>query len=394
MVKFLHAVLGLLILQIYVRAAPSTSVEQPISKEEELVPKNIDTVSKKVVGFSELEEPSEIVKLEEPTEGTSEETKLDSEPLLIEQDKLDKNSTQSLRQKRFYNFFGNGVPPINSIVYPGYNKRDQSAETGVYGLVEDPLEQIQRRLHDLASFVRQPEPPPPPPTHFPFFLPVIYIPQYGCDCKSDDTTKPSSQPDKPQTPRPENNQTDPDPDKRFPDLSDDRQNWGFVTNESDTEYDDDEFSRPISFDPIQPNRPLMRPAPPVDHGSNQGNSANTPQSTTTVRPTSPPRRPPPPPPPPQNRPSSSQGRPVSSFGPSGQSTPYPPSFGNDIPRNEQPNRCDGAVLSCCHQQHVTYDCFAAQGCSDLTSYGNPCDPLVILQVVDKFQKFYGVRNEN
>lgn len=375
MVGWHHAFLGLLVVQIYVSAAPSnTSIEDPTQAQD-----------------TEIVVPEEDAK-EEPIEVNPEEPKLDSKPLLIEETKLDDNSSQNYRQKRFYNFYGYGVPPINPIVYPSYNKRDQSAETGVYGL-ENPLEQIQRRLQDIASFVRQPILPPQPPSHFPFFFPVIYIPQYGCDCNSaNDNTTPLPEPETPQTPGPSpqtplpgTNQTNPDPEERFPELEDNRQNGGLLSNETEPEYDEEEFSRPISFDPIPPNRPNMRPAPPVDHGSSQGSSSDTQQSTTTVIPSNPP---------PSRPNSSAQGNPssVSQQRPSSPGSAQPSSFTPSIPRNEQPSTCDGAILSCCHQSQVTYDCFVVQGCPDPTSYGNPCDPEVILQVIEKFQKFYGVRN--
>lgn len=366
MVHYLHITFGLLILQMCVRAAPNNiaNVEEPIVDEE-------------VPEVDKLEETVEV--LEDP--------KLDSQPLLIEESKHDDNSTQSLRQKRFYNFYGFGAPPINPLVYPSYNKRDQSAETGVYGLVDDPLDNIQKRLHDIASFVRQPAPPPPPPSHFPFFFPVIYIPQYECDCSSHNENPTPPQPVNPPTPNPGDNQKNPDPDKRFPDLSDDRLNWGIVNNDSKPQFDDvneDEYARPISFVPLDPIQPMGRPAPPVEHGSSQGNVANTPQVTTTVRSTDTPRRPRP-----TARPPSSQERPIFSQGPS---APYPPSFSNDIPQTEQPSPCDVAVLSCCHRLRVTYDCFVAQGCLE-PQYRSLCEPLAILQVIEKFQKFYGVRDK-
>ncbi|XP_063824309.1 uncharacterized protein LOC135073967 isoform X2 [Ostrinia nubilalis] len=150
--------------------------------------------------------------------------------------------------------------------------------------------------------------------------------------------------------------------KRWPEMDDERQNWGIVMNGTEPVEepveDVGDGSRPISFDPITPIRPMNRPAPPVEHGSSQAGDANGGTTTTTTA-----------------RPSAAA----------------PGGFAGS-PGLAPPSACDGAILSCCHQAQVTYDCFALQGCPDPSSYGNPCDPGVIFRVIERFQRFYGQRN--
>ncbi|XP_030028403.1 uncharacterized protein LOC115445999 isoform X2 [Manduca sexta] len=272
--------------------------------------------------------PSDVSKLEDIA--NVEEADVKSE-ILTEEDSKGDDASQGVRQKRYYNFYGYGFPPINPLIYPNYD----------------------RRLQEIANVVRQPAPPPPPP-HIPIFFPVIFIPQAGCQCFPETSTNP------PQTPPANTNQTNPNVFNRFSEMDDVRQNWGLVVNQTadDDDYDEGDGSRPISFDPIRVNRTMRKPAPPVEHGTVQSNSQAV--TTTTSR---------------------SIARPGFSVG----------SFAPAAP-SETPSTCDGAVLSCCHQRAVTYNCFTAQGCPNPTSYGNPCDPDVILKVIDKFQRFYGVRN--
>lgn len=342
MVTVHQTILALLILQIYVGAAPSSE------------PK-----------------PEDSVKIED------EKLKLEKQLSPIEEIKNNGQATDSQRQKRFYDHYGYGFPPINPVQYPTHNKRDQASDLGIYG-IDDPLSQIHRRLQEIATFARQPAPPPPPPipTHFPFYFPVIFVPQYcACAPNSVTTNTPTAKPD---TTRPtdkplvDGGTTSPDIINRWPEMEDERQNWGLVVNETDEDVIEEDFSRPISFDPIVLNTSMSRPAPPVEHGSNQAGSG---QSSTTARPS----------PLPSNDPQPPVAAGAASFASSG---PYPTNS-VDTPR-DVPTTCDGAVLSCCHQAQITYNCFAVLGCPDPTSYGNPCDPSVILNVIGKYQQFYGV----
>lgn len=332
MARLHNVVLGILILQMYVHAAPND--------------------------VSNVEDIAEIEQTER---------KLDLEPKEIESDSNSSDHTvteatdSTQRQKRWYNPYGYGFPPINPLIYPGFNKRDEGPNTGFYG-GEDPIAQIHRRIQEIANIVRQP--PPPPPPHIPIFYPVLFIPSGDCRCTENTTPGSNTTPT-------DSDQATPTIANRWPVMEDERQNWGLIVNETDID-DGQEFSRPISFDPIRLNRPA-RPPPPVEHGSVQSDSNNSQgQSQTTAASFQAPAPPPQNAPPSLNRPENStpsQNRPGVGLAP--------------------PSRCDGAILTCCHQPQVVYDCFAIQGCPDFTAYGNPCDSSLILRVIEKFQTFYG-----
>lgn len=316
-------VFGILILQIYVYAAPSD-----ISKLE-------DTAI--------VEEPGPV---------------LDDGQSLIKEIKDNDPSQESVRQKRFYNHYGFGFPPISPVVYTSYGKRDESADTGIYG-AEDPFKQINRRLDEISSLLRQPPSQSAPTPPIPIFFPVIYVPQ-ACTCNP--VTNNNTPTQKPNTSSPTSNTTSatftPDVGERGGEKDTD-------TDDYESDYEDN--NRPISFDPIILNATLARPPPPVEHGSSQaGREGNNPTTTTT--------------------------RPISNAVPAAQRPPsnlYPQAA---LPASNAPSVCDGAVLSCCHQPQVTYDCFSLQGCPDPTNYGNPCEANVILGVIYKFQNYYGQRN--
>ncbi|XP_053603615.1 uncharacterized protein LOC128671290 [Plodia interpunctella] len=354
MAKLYSFLLGVLIMQLSVSAAPSevekiedfTKVDEE-SKLEEIEPKLLDKLG----------------------------TKLDGKTLPLVDEESDK-SEQSQRQKRWYNPLG--YPPANPVFFESFGKRDQNFNTGYE--YNDPFVEIHRRLLDISNVVRQSPPPPPPQfppistSQFPFYLPVFYVPQIGCSCPPQiDNSQVTPNPDQENNTLPvdnEKNITMPDGvENRFPVLDDPRQNFGLVINETDPDDEGDDVGRPISFDPIQPDKPMVRPPPPVEHGSSQG-SVNDGAGQ-------------PGPPPTTFRPTGRPGNPITAnpFLQTSTSSPFP----------EAPNACDGAVLSCCHQFEVTYDCFAVQGCPDPTSYGNPCDPSVILRVINRFQRFYGQR---
>lgn len=294
--------------------------------------------------------PSDVNKLEDIAKTEKANAELETPLTLTEENNDNADTTQGQRQKRFYNYYGYGFPPMNPVIYP--NRDDQY---GQYGY-EDPILQIQRRLQDIAGIARTSNYNAPPPFpfggHFPILFPVIFIPYVNCACT------PNQTPDN-QTELPDVNSTNPDIFTRFPQMD----VWTLNANETGNEQDD--FTRPISFQPIPPKKPISRPPPSVEHGSSQAgiDGPNIQDSvmppTTTFRPQSNPPRPM------QNRPPS-------------------------VPL-EPPSACDGAILSCCHQPQVIYDCFALSGCPDPTSYGNPCEIDVILRVVNRFQAYYGNR---
>lgn len=359
MARLNHIVLGILILQIHVYAAP-----KDVSKLEEIA---------KVEQAAPLSEQSDS-KVEQT------DPKLDSEPKEVESDS---NSTETQRHKRWYNPYSYGFPPFNPFINPGYNKRDEGTNTGYYG--EDPLALIHRRVQEIAHFVRQPQQQPlPPQAQIPIFYPVLFVHPGDCDCNNENQTPSTPEPDTAVTPADNNNDgnstdgTTPTVASRWPQMEDNRQNWGLVVNDSDSEEGID-FSRPISFDPIRLNRPTMRPAPPVEHGTVQGmvDSQNQPQSEAPSAQSPLPTRPPPPT---TRQPTQSFNRPPSSQPPRRPASGLAP-----------PSPCDSAILACCHQPQVVYDCFAIQGCPDLTGYGSPCEPSQILRVIERFQMYYGQR---
>lgn len=342
-----HIYFGILILHIYAYAAPSD-----VGKLEDIA--KVDTTDVT---------PTEVEPIQEDIEN-------------------DGTTTETSRQKRqFYNPYGYGFPPISKIIYPSsFNNRDNFDNFGSFG-VEDPLLQIHKRVQEIASFVRQPPPPPPIP-QVPIFFPVLFVPSFDCGCNPTDPTPTGP-------PTTDNNTMQPNVTNRFPEMEDERQNWGIVTEDStDANENDDEgqdFSRPISFDPIKLDRPNARPPPPVDHGTVQseaGNSVNpqSPEDSRDEVPPPPPSTRPPPPPTTQNPLMNGPQRPPPRRPPVGFSPTGPPT------------PCDGAILTCCHQAQVAYDCFAIQGCSSFTPYGNPCETNTILRIIEKFQNFYYGRN--
>lgn len=120
-----------------------------------------------------------------------------------------------------------------------------------YDTQQNLMPQILRLLDEISAYVRRPpQPLPPQPIYVPY--PVPYPVQQNCRCE----TKPTNQ--------------KPSIENRFPVMDDTNQNWGFVDNNDETdEEDENDGSRPISFNPIVPARPGRRPAPKLDHGSSQ-----------------------------------------------------------------------------------------------------------------------------
>lgn len=119
---------------------------------------------------------------------------------------------------------------------------------------QDLLPKIVRLLEEISVYVKRPQPPPPPPQPIYIPYPVPYpVIQYA-PCATNGGKLPNIT-------------------TRFPNFEDTNQNWGF-TAEEETPLEGD-GSRPLSFDPIKPPRPLTRPAPPVDHGSVQSNAVSS-----------------------------------------------------------------------------------------------------------------------
>lgn len=145
------------------------------------------------------------------------------------------------RRRRWQANYGYDYPLPPPHYYPERRDYDRNQQ--------DLLPQIVKLLEEISTYIRRPQPPPPPqPIYIPY--PVPYpVPQYT-SCTENATKKPTIH-------------------NRFPVMEDTNQNWGFVTDEKD-ETDDLPDSRPISFDPIKPLRPMKRPSPKVEHGSSAG----------------------------------------------------------------------------------------------------------------------------
>lgn len=149
----------------------------------------------------------------------------------------DQNRHRRRTRQNYYSAYDYPLPPQH--YYPERRDYDRNQQ--------DLLPQIVKLLEEISIYVKRPQPPPamPQPIYIPY--PVPYpVPQYTA-CSENTTKKPSIH-------------------NRFPVMEDSNQNWGFVINKDD-ETDDLGDSRPISFDPIKPIRPMMRPPPKVEHGS-------------------------------------------------------------------------------------------------------------------------------
>lgn len=143
------------------------------------------------------------------------------------------------RRKRWQMNYGYDYPPQPPNPY-FLERRD-------YDRNQELIPQIWRLLDEISAYVKRPPPPPvPQPIYVPY--PVPYPLPQNCNC----------------------NAQAPNITNRFPELEDVRQNWGIVTSqEADAIDDGNDGSRPISFEPIKPKRPMQRPQPEVEHGTNE-----------------------------------------------------------------------------------------------------------------------------
>ena len=309
-----HIVLGFLLLQTYVYAASAHVFK--------------------------LEENVKIEHTDPEFEQT--EPKLDSEPREVESDE----STETQRHKRWQYLHSHGLPPFNPC-NPDYNNKGEGPSTG--DNPEHPLAKIYRWIQENVNLARQTQKPLPP--QFPMFYAVFFITPFDCNNDNENQTPPL------RTYGSDNiDDTTPTLLNRWSGIEDEKENRGVVMSEANPKEDLD-YSRPISFDPIEINA-HMRPAPPVEHGTVQSDSdalnqpqADAPNSQTTLRTTQPP-----------------QNRPTSDVGP--------------------PSTCDAAILKCCHQPQVIKECFEDEGCHDISGFENPCGPDQMKRVLDMFWKHY------
>ncbi|KAJ8733316.1 hypothetical protein PYW08_001614 [Mythimna loreyi] len=191
---------------------------------------------------------------------------------------------------------------------------------------QDLLPQIVRLLEEISTYVKRPQ-PPPQPIYIPY--PVPYpVPQYS-SCSENTTKKPAIH-------------------SRFPQMEDTNQNWGFVIDKDD-ETDDFDGTRPISFDPIKPVKPMKRPAPKVEHGSFTEDS----QHPTTPA----------------------------------------PQFAEQQGSLRTPSMCNAAILSCCADEKPQQKlCFNNFGCGVSYDNGNACSDASINNALEAFKAAYSPVN--
>ncbi|XP_063893281.1 uncharacterized protein LOC110374597 [Helicoverpa armigera] len=220
------------------------------------------------------------------------------------------------RRRRWQMNYGYDYPqPPTHSYYPDRRDYDRNQQ--------DLLPQIVKLLEEISVYVKRPQPPPvPQPIYIPY--PVPYpVPQIA-SCSDNGTKKPSVH-------------------TRFPEMEDTNQNWGFVTSKDD-DTDDLSESRPISFDPIAPLRPMRRPAPKVEHGSSQADAQTSTQA---------------------------------------------PQFNDEPGVLKIPSMCNAAILSCCadnqSQQRV---CFNRFGCAVSYENGKACSDESINAALDSFKTAY------
>ncbi|KAM3967242.1 uncharacterized protein ACR2FA_011583 isoform 1-T2 [Aphomia sociella] len=229
------------------------------------------------------------------------------------------------RRRRWQSNYGYDYPPPPIPYYPDRREYERPNQ-------QDLIPQILRLLDEISSYVKRPPPPPPPqPIYIPY--PVPYPVPQQCFCQTKGT--------KDKTPT----DVTPDVGKRLkPDIEDERQNWGIVESNTDSDYDDlGDGSRPISFDPIKPKRPMLKPAPKVEHGSSQ--AENDLQTQATMG---------------------------SSF---------------DAGSGRTASTCNGAILSCCNNSQQKA-CFTRLGCGMTFAKGNACSQESIAAAIDSFKTAY------
>lgn len=191
---------------------------------------------------------------------------------------------------------------------------------------QDLLPRIVKLLEEISVYVKRAQSPPQPqPIYVPYPMPyavpqVSYVP--GCSCTPAKT---------------------PNVTVRFPQMDDTNQNWGFVKNDAENNGPIHDFARPISFDPIKPIRPMQRPAPSVEHGSQQ---------------------------------------------PDNQYSTQAPKFEADIGSGRSPDSCNAGILACCVGDSTQQkNCFNNFGCA-ATYNDRTCSPESINEALEVFRVAY------
>lgn len=268
------------------------------------------------------------------------EPKLDDQIYSIFENDENKNTNkmQSQRQKRWYENPYNYPPPF----YRPYNTGSES---------EISLAYIRSSLEDILNLAKS-QPPPPPPSFYPVFVP-IYVPQVSCGCNNVNDAKNDEQvttkaPEPSSTTEDERKENVPALSDRFPEMEDERQNWGLLINNTVVDYDDDDDgSRPISLGTISPSDVNSVPGPSVEHGSSQAD--------------------------------------INASG-----AQQPISFNPPIVASTDNSQrvCDQAIVSCCLGPERDYECIQSRGCREETLRDNPCNSQNLLRVITRLQSYY------
>ncbi|XP_059049765.1 uncharacterized protein LOC131844814 [Achroia grisella] len=231
------------------------------------------------------------------------------------------------RRRRWQSNYGYDYSPPPIPYYPDRREYDRPSQQ------QDIVPQILRLLDEISSYIKRPQPPPlPQPIYVPY--PVPYPVPQQCTCSG----------------RRNNNKSPTDIPTTFdnrikPELEDERQNWGIIDSNAEREegdYDDiGDGSRPISFEPIKPKRPMQRPPPKVEHGSSQGRNDLQLQASSNSNP--------------------EQGRAASI--------------------------CNGAILTCCNTSSQK-QCFTRLGCAMTFAKGNACTQESVTTAIESFKLAY------
>lgn len=149
------------------------------------------------------------------------------------------------RKRRWQSSYGYDYPQP-SFYYP--ERRDDRNN-------QETIQNIYRLLEDISSYLRRIPPPPPPPQPIYIPYPVAVTTKVSCT---------------PQSKTPQNS-SDPDvgPRNTFTDSMDQNRNWGIVAPQPIDVGNGNDGARPISFVPLVPRQFMSRPAPEVEHGSQQ-----------------------------------------------------------------------------------------------------------------------------
>lgn len=229
------------------------------------------------------------------------------------------------RRRRWQANYGYDYRPSMPPYYPDARDYDRNQQ-------QDLLPKIVRLLEEISDYIKRPQANIPPIQQLPqpVYIPVPYIIPQFVPCTATSAQNPNIS-------------------SRFPEMEDTNQNWGFVPSNQIGRLPAGDGSRPISFEPIRPQGPMMRPPPAVEHGSVQA----------------------------ENQPT----------------TKAPMTFEVDLPSEDPveqiPVMCKAAVLSCCADSKPQQkQCFTNFGCTSTYDNGNACNTESVDEALAAFKAAY------